>query len=72
MLDIKREMKERARLARGLVNSLESDVEYVCIDVDSNDVICIGLSIQETKITLRQLMDNMIEMERLLNTIKRG
>ena len=72
MVDVKREMKEKTRLAKGLVNSLDIDVDYLCMDVDSNDILCIGSSIHETKVTLGQLLDTMTELEQLLYLIKKG
>lgn len=71
MNDIKREMKTRARLAKGLSNALTSDVEYICSDVDSYDVICMDASIREAKDTLQKLVDNLTELEYLLYLIKR-
>lgn len=71
MNDIKREMKTRARLAKGLSNALTSDVEYICSDVDSYDVICMDSSIREAKDTLQKLVDNLTELEYLLYLIKR-
>lgn len=66
MCDIKREMKQRARLARGLVNALGHDVEYVYSDVENFDLICMDESIRETKDTLEKLIDNVKELEYLL------
>lgn len=71
MTDIKKEMKERARLARGLANALGYDVEYIYTDVENCDVICMNESIRETKDTLQKLMDNVTELEYLLYLLKR-
>ena len=71
MNDIKREMKTRARLARGLVTALMSDVDYICSDVDNYDVICMASSIRETHDTVQRLVDNLTELEYLLYLIRR-
>lgn len=72
MCDIKREMKERARLARGLANALGYDVDYICTDVDNYDLLCMHESIRETKETVQKLMDNITELEYLLYLLKRS
>lgn len=71
MTDIKKEMKDRARLSRGLVNGLGYDVEYLYTDVENYDVICMGESIREIKDTIQKLTDNIIEIEYLLYLLKR-
>ena len=72
MCDIKREMRERARLARGLANALGHDVDYIFTDVESFDLICLTESIRETKDTLEKLNDNITELDYLLYLIERG
>lgn len=71
MQDIKREMKTRARLAKGLTNALSCDVEYINSDVDNYDIICMNESIAEAKNTLQKLLDNITELEYLLYLIKK-
>ena len=70
MTDIRKEMRERARLARGLANALGYDVEYVHTDVENFDLICMNESIRETKDTLQKLIDNVTELEYLLYLTK--
>lgn len=70
MTDIRKEMRERVRLARGLANALGYDVEYVNSDVESFDLICMNESIREAKDTLQKLVDNITELEYLLYLTK--
>lgn len=71
MTDIRKEMKERARLTRGLANALGYDAEYIYSDVENLDLFCMGESIRETKETIQKLMDNVTELEYLLYLAKR-
>lgn len=71
MTDIKQEMKDRARLARGLANALGYDTEYVYTDVQNFDLICLDESLRETKDTIQKLMDNVTELEYLVYLIKK-
>lgn len=72
MMDIRKEMKERARLSRCLVNALAYEVEYIYTDMNANyDVICINESIKETKIALQKFIDNLTELEYLLYLLKK-
>lgn len=70
MTQIKKEIKARARLARGLTNGLEYDVDCLYSDVENFDVFCINESIKETKEAMKKLIDNLDELERLLYLIK--
>lgn len=71
MTDIKKEMRDRARLARGLANALGHDVDYIHMDVENFDLICMNESIRETKDTLQKLMDNVTELEYLFYLLKK-
>lgn len=71
MTDIKQEMKDRARLIRGLTNALGYDTEYVYTDVQNFDLICLDESLRETKDTIQKLMDNVTELEYLVYLIKK-
>lgn len=71
MTDIKQEMKDRARLARGLANALGYDTEYVYTDVQNFDLICLDESLRETKDTIQKLTDNIKELEYLVYLIKK-
>lgn len=66
MNDVKKEMKDRARLARGLVNALKCDVDYIYTDVKNYDIICLDESLREAKDTTQRLIDNFKEIEYLL------
>lgn len=70
MNETKREMKVRARLTKGLANALISDVQYICSDVDSFDVICMNESIREAKDTVQRITDSLTELEYLLYLVK--
>lgn len=72
MNDIKKEMKDRARLARGLVNALKYDVDYIFSDVKNYDVICLDESLREAKDTIQRLIDNVTEIEYLLYLLKQN
>ena len=70
MNETKREMKVRARLTRGLATALQSDVDYICADVDGFDVICMNESIREAKDTVQRITDSLTELEYLLYLVK--
>lgn len=71
MCDIKREMRERVRLARGLANALGYDIEYVFTDIENFDFICLDESIREAKDTIKNLVANIAEIEYLVDLAKR-
>ena len=71
MCDVKKEIKERARLARVLANALGHDAEYLYSDADTYDLLCLGESIRETKETIQKMIDNVMELEYLLYLIKK-
>ena len=71
MNDIKKEMKDRARLARGLANALGYDTEYILTDVKAFDIMCLEESLRETKLTIQKLIENIDEIEYLLHLVKR-
>ena len=70
MCDVKREIKERARLARVLANALGHDAEYLYSDADTYDLMCLSESIRETKETIQKMIDNVMELEYLVYLIK--
>lgn len=70
MCDIKKEIKERARLARVLANALGYDSEYIYSDAENYDLMCLGESIKETKETIQKMIDNVMELEYLVYLIK--
>ena len=70
MSDIKKEIKERARLTRVLANALGHDTEYLYADAETYDLMCIYESIRETKDTVQKLVDNLKEIEYLLYLVR--
>ena len=70
MCDIKKEIKERARLARVLANALGHDADYLYSDAESYDLMCMAESIRETKDTIQKMIDNVMELEYLVYLIK--
>ena len=72
MSDIKKEMKDRARLSKGLVNALACDVDYIFTDVKNYDVICLSESLREAKDTVQKIIDNLTEIEYLLYLMRQN
>jgi hypothetical protein len=72
MNDVKKEMKDRARLVKGLVNALKYDVDYILTDVKNYDVICLDESLREAKDTVQRLTDNLKEIEYLLYLMRQN
>lgn len=70
MCDIKKEIRERARLARVLANALGHDAEFLFSDADNYDLMCMAESIKETKETIQKIVDNITELEYLVYLIK--
>ena len=70
MNTIKKEMKDRARLSKGLVSALKYDVDYIYSDVKNYDIICLEESLREAKDTTQRLVDNLTEIEYLLYLMK--
>jgi hypothetical protein len=64
--DIKLNMKKRARIAAGIVNLLQDDVDHIKADAYDFDLICLEESIKDTKATLQMLVDNITEIEYML------
>lgn len=71
MCDIKKDLRDRARNIRGLATALTYDVDYLFSDIKSYDLLCLGESLHETKITLQQLVDSVTELEYQIYLIKR-
>ena len=71
MNEIKRGIKTRARLLRGLANVLQVDADYIWSDSNSNDGVCLNESIREAKVTLQQVTDCLTELEYMLYLMKR-
>ena len=71
MQDIKKGLRDRVRDIRGLANALTYDADCLVTDIDSYDLICLGESIHETKVTMQRLVDNLVELEYQLYLIRR-
>lgn len=70
MCDIKKELKERARLTRVLSNALTHDADYLYSDAESYDLVCMNESVREIKDTIQKVVDNMKEIEYLLYLVR--
>lgn len=68
--DLKREMKNKSQMIRGLVNLLKDDAEYICADASDFDLVALGVSITEVKDTLQRITDNVAELEYALYLTK--
>lgn len=71
MSEIKRGMKARARLLRGLTNVLQLDADYIWNDSNNYEILCLNESIREAKATLQQVTDCLTELEYMLYLAKR-
>lgn len=67
---IKTDMKKRARIAAGIVNLLQDDVNHIKADTNDFDLICLEESLKDAKSTLQMLTDNITEIEYMLYLIK--
>ena len=72
MCDIRKELRDRARLARGLVNGLGYDMDYLYSDAENFDLLCLEESIRESKETVLKLTANLTEIEYLLYLVKKN
>lgn len=61
--EIKKEMRTRAQMIRGLINLLKDDADYICSDTDDFDLMALGESIREAKETVQTLIDHIMELE---------
>lgn len=71
MNEIKRGVRGRARLLRGLTNVLQVDADYIWSDSSDQDLVCLGESLREAKTTLQQITDCLTELEYMLYLMKR-
>jgi hypothetical protein len=71
MNEIKRGIKARARLFRGLTNVLQVDADYIWSDSSNQEILCLSESIREAKLTLQQVTDCLTELEYMLYLLKR-
>lgn len=59
-------MRNKARLANGLVNLLKDDTQQMCIDVEDFDMFSLNEAIKEAKRTSQNLLDTINDLERNL------
>ena len=71
MCEIKKELRDRARMVRGLANALGYDAEHVFLDIENLDLVCLNESIQETTETIQKLSENLKELQYLVHLYKR-
>ena len=71
MNEIKRGIKGRARLLRGLTNVLQVDADYIWSDSSNQEILCLNESVKEAKMTLQQITDCITELEYMLYLMKR-
>lgn len=71
MKQIKKEMKSRARMLRGLANVLQLDADYIWSDANHFDMIALNESLQEAKLTVQQISDCFAQLEYYAYLIKR-
>ena len=67
--DIKVSMKKRARIAAGILNLLNDDINHIKADTNNFDLICLEESLKDAKHTLQMLTDNIMEIEYMLYLI---
>ena len=72
MCNIRKDLRDRARMMKGLANALGYDAEYVYLDIENFDLICLGESMREAAETLQKLTDNLKEIEYLVHLIQKG
>ena len=60
---LKMEMRKKAKTISGLVNVLQSDADYICIDANDFDLVGLGESVREVKDTVEKLVDSVAELE---------
>lgn len=71
MNEIKRGIKGRARLLRGLTNVLQVDADYIWSDSSNQEILCLSESVKEAKMTIQQITDCITELEYMLYLMKR-
>lgn len=71
MCNSKKNMRDLARDIRGLASALNYDAECLLSDVETYDLMCLGESIHDTKITIQRVMDKATELEYQLYLIRR-
>lgn len=71
MNELRRGIKTRARLLRGLANVLQVDADYIWSDSNNYEILCLTESIKEAKMTLQQVTDCLTELEYMLYLMKR-
>jgi len=71
MKEVRKEIRSRARLLRGLVNVFQLDSDYIWSDASNYDLLCLSESVAEARMTLQQITDCLSELEYLLYLAKK-
>lgn len=61
--ELRIELRKRSRDIKGLINLLQEDAKYICVDADDVDLLGLSESIKEIKDTIQSVIDNIIELE---------
>lgn len=71
MEEIKRELRTKAYIVKGLTNLLRKDADYISEDAAEYDLVGLGESVREIKVTIQSLIDHIEDIEYLLYDVKR-
>lgn len=71
MKELRKEIRSKARLLRGLVNVFQLDADYIWSDSNNYDIMCLGESLAESRMTSQQIIDCLSELEYLLYLAKK-
>lgn len=61
--ELRIELRKRSRDIKGLINLLQEDAKYICVDADDVDLLGLSESIKEIKDTIQSVVDNVMELE---------
>lgn len=61
--ELRMELRKRSRNIKGLINLLQEDVKYICVDAEDVDLLGLNESIKELRDTLQSVIDNVMELE---------
>ena len=61
--ELRMELRKRSRTIKGLINLLQEDAKYICVDAEDVDLLGLNESIKELRDTLQSVIDNVMELE---------
>lgn len=61
--ELRVELRKRSRDIKGLINLLQEDAKYICVDAEDVDLLGLSESIKEIKDTIQSVVDNVMELE---------